>query len=68
MFCIIIRAKAQATIFMVLPERWMVAQRGMTKPAMSLSTPFLMVWRNVTGMVAADYCVPSAVKYAGSMV
>ena len=62
MFCIIISANAHDTIFIVLPERWMVAQSGMTKPAMSLLTPLLMVWRSVTGMVAADDCVPRAVK------
>ena len=61
-FCIIISANAHDTIFIVLPERWMVAQSGMTKPAMSLLTPLLMVWRSVTGMVAADDCVPRAVK------
>ena len=33
----------------------------------SLATHFIACLR-VTGMVAADDCVPSAVKYAGSMV
>ena len=52
--CIIIKAKAQATIFSVLPERWIVAQSGMTKPAISADTPFFFVCSKVTGMVAAD--------------
>ena len=60
--CIIISASAHATIFIVLPERWIVAHRGMTNPAVSSFTPFLTVCFSVTGMVAADDCVPSAVK------
>ncbi len=34
-------AIAQAVIFIVLPARWIVAQRGMTKIAMFSRTPFL---------------------------
>jgi hypothetical protein len=39
-----------------------VAHNGITNPAMSLFTFILIVWRNVTGIVAADDCVPNAVK------
>ena len=64
---IIIRATAQAVILRVLPERWMVAQRGMTKPATGSETPFAIALLRVTGMVAAEDDVPRAVKYAGSI-
>ena len=60
--CIIIKASAQATIFSVLPDRCMVAHSGMTKPAISVETPFFFVCSRVTGIVAADDCVPKAVK------
>ena len=60
--CIIMSAMAQATIFITLPDMWIVAQRGMTKPAMLLFTPLAIVCRRVTGIVAAEDCVPSAVK------
>lgn len=52
--CIIIKAKAQATIFRVLPDKWIVAQSGITNPAISADTPFFLVCSSVTGMVAAD--------------
>ena len=58
----IIKASAHATIFSVLPLMWIVAQSGMTNPATLLFTPILTVWRSVTGIVAADDCVPYAVK------
>ena len=61
-------AIAQAVIFIVLPARWMVAQSGMTKMAIASRTPFWMVCANVTGIVAAEDCVPKAVAYAGSIV
>ncbi len=54
-------ATAQATILRVLPARWMVAQRGTVKPAISGRTPFFNAHCKVTGIVAADDCVPSAV-------
>ena len=53
---------AVCVIFNVLPDKWMVAQSGITKPAMSSLTPFFTVWRRVTGIVAADDWVPNAVK------
>ena len=53
---------AHAVIYMALPLRWMVAHSGTTKLAMALLTPFFSVWANVTGMVAADELVPSAVR------
>ena len=49
-------------IFIIDPERWMVAQRGMVNPAMPSVTPFFKVCFSVTGMVAADDDVPRAVK------
>ena len=63
--CIIIRARAHATIFSVLPDMWIVEQSGTVKPAISSDTPFFLVCSKVTGMVAAEDWVPRAVKYAG---
>ena len=63
----IIKASAHATILSVLPDIWMVAHNGIQKPATPSDTPFFLVCSNVTGMVAADDWVPSAVKYAGIM-
>ena len=57
-----IRARAQETIFSVLPARWIVAQRGTVKEATPSLTPFFFAWASVTGIVAADEAVPSAVK------
>ena len=57
-----ISATEQATIFITEPDMCMVAQRGTVKPAVSGATPIFMVWRSVTGIVAADDCVPRAVK------
>ena len=54
-------ATAHDTIFSVEPDMWMVAQSGMTNPATSRLTPVFMVCSRVTGMVAADDCVPRAV-------
>ena len=54
-------AIAQAVIFIVLPARWIVAQSGTVKTAMLSRTPFRSVCLSVTGMVAADDCVPRAV-------
>lgn len=45
---------AQQVIFIIDPERWMVAQSGMVNPAMPSVTPFFKVCFRVTGMVAAD--------------
>ena len=54
-------AMAQATIFIVLPDKCIVAQSGITKAANSRLTPFFIVCSNVTGIVAAEDCVPKAV-------
>ena len=54
-------ANAQATIFIIDPERWIVAQSGTTNDASWGRTPSRRVCARVTGMVAADDCVPSAV-------
>ena len=48
-------------IFMVEPDRWIVAHSGITKSATALDTPLFFVLRRVTGMVAAEDEVPSAV-------
>ena len=64
---IIMSANAHATIFSILPDMWMVAQSGTVKPAMSSLTPLFLVCSSVTGIVAAEDWVPSAVKYAGIM-
>ena len=53
-------AMAHATIFIVLPERCIVAQSGITNAASSRFTPFLIDCSNVTGIVAAEDCVPNA--------
>ena len=37
---------------------WIVAQSGTTNPATSGRTPILTVCASVTGIVAADDCVP----------
>ena len=66
--CMIISAMEQATSLRALPDICTVAHKGTTKPATSSLTPILIVWRRVTGIVAADDDVPSAVKYAGIMV
>ena len=52
---------------MVEPERWIVAQSGMTKSAILDAQPFFLVHSSVTGIVAAEDCVPMAVMYAGTM-
>lgn len=54
--------RAQQVIFIIEPDRWMVAQRGTVNPAMPSVTPFFSVCFNVTGIVAADEEVPSAVN------
>lgn len=52
--CIIRSASAQATILSVLPLMCIVAQSGITNPAMSSRTPICIACRSVTGIVAAD--------------
>ena len=64
---IIIKATAQAVILRQLPERWIVAQSSTVNPAISSLTPLFLVQLRVTGIVAAEEDVPSAVKYAGSI-
>jgi hypothetical protein len=54
--------RAQAVIFIVEPGIWIVAQRGIVKLATSSLQPVLTDWRRVTGMVAAEDDVPSAVR------
>ena len=50
-----------AVIFIIEPERWIVAHSGTTNDASSGRTPSFTVWASVTGIVAADDCVPRAV-------
>jgi len=50
-----------ATIFNVLPARWIVAHNGTVKTAIFSRTPFFSVDAKVTGIVAAEDEVPSAV-------
>ena len=59
---------AQLVSVIVLPDKWMVAQRGTANSAIPSSTPFNFACRNVTGIVAAEDWVPMAVKYAGIIV
>ena len=47
-------AHGAATIFMVLPARWIVAQSGTVKIAIFSRTPFLTACASVTGIVAAE--------------
>lgn len=54
--------RAQHVIFIIEPDRCMVAYRGTQKLAISSLTPFFRVWRSVTGIVAALDDVPSAVR------
>ena len=54
--------RAQQVIFIIEPGMWIVAQRGIVNPATSSLTPFFLVLSSVTGMVAADDEVPSAVR------
>ena len=54
-------AMEHETSLTVEPARCTVAQSGMTKSAISGRTPLAMVWARVTGIVAADEDVPSAV-------
>ncbi len=58
---IYIIATAQATILSVLPARWIVAHSGTVKPAISGRTPLRRAHCRVTGIVAAEDCVPRAV-------
>ena len=51
--------------FMTMDSRYGVPfkiAKGITNPAISSLTPFLIVCFMVTGIVAADDCVPKAVK------
>ena len=50
------------TMFVIEPARWTFAQSGTTRSAVSSETPFLSVWRSVTGIVAADEQQPKPVK------
>ena len=47
---------------MVEPARWMVAHSGIANDATGSEVPDLIDCRSVTGIVAADDDVPSAVR------
>ena len=49
----------------ILPDKWIVAHKGTTKSTISGVVPFFKPDWMFTGIVAADDCVPTAVKYAG---
>jgi hypothetical protein len=53
--------RAHAVTYMADPDMWMVAHRGIQKPATPSETPFFSVCRSVTGIVAAELLVPKAV-------
>ena len=56
------------TRVIVSPAKWIVAHNGTTKFATSSETLFSFAEANVTGIVAADDWVPTAVRYAGIIV
>src|SRR5699024_7453807 len=64
---IVITAIEQLSIVIVEPDKWVVAHKGITKSAILFLIPFVFVRSKVTGIVAAEDIVPSAVKYAGSI-
>ena len=51
----------------ISPAKWIFAHNGITKSFTSSEIPFFPVASSVTGIVAADDCVPIAVKYAGNI-
>ena len=57
----IMTAIAQLVSVMVEPDRWIVAHSGITKSAILEAQPFFFVHSSVTGIVAAEDCVPMAV-------
>ena len=54
-------ATAKVVIFRVEPARWIVAPSGISKSAIASGMPLRLVHSTVTGMVAAEELVPSAV-------
>src|SRR5699024_12431011 len=63
-----ITAKAVQRIVIVLPAKLTLASNGTAKSATFSRTFICLVLCNVTGIVAAEDCVPKAVKYAGDIV
>ena len=55
-------AVAQLNRVIVLPDKCIFASKGIVKPAILSFTFNFLVCSNVTGIVAADDWVPSAVK------
>ena len=55
------------TKVIVSPAKWIVAPKGTTKSFTSSLTSFFSTHCNVTGIVAAEDWVPTAVKYAGNI-
>ena len=54
-------AVAQAVIVIIEPHMWMFAQRGTTKLRISALMPSCSAHLRLTGIVAAEDCVPRAV-------
>ena len=48
-------------IAIILPAKWMVAPSGTTKFRIVSDTPFFFATSTLTGIVAAEDCVPNAV-------
>ena len=55
-------AVTQDVIVTTLPIRWIVALKGITNSLISSDTPLFRAHSMLTGIVAAEDCVPKAVK------
>ena len=59
-------AVAQAVMVIMDPAIWIFAQRGTTKLRICSQTPSFFAHSRLTGIVAAEDCVPRAVVYPGT--
>ena len=59
---IINTATANDVTDIIEPDKWIVAQSGTQNSLISLLTPLFLAHSTLTGIVAADDCVPTAVK------
>lgn len=55
----------QEVIVIILPAKWMFAHRGITNSLIWGEVLFFLAQSKFIGIVAAEDCVPIAVKYAG---
>ena len=62
MLFIINTATANDVTDIIEPDKWIVAQSGTQNSLISLLTPLFLAHSTLTGIVAADDCVPTAVK------